>query len=247
MGEEGVLHRIAAVVAGPSIDSIVEAALETPAGIVELRLDTVEDDLEAVIERVGRAILRLRGTGKRVIVTIRDSVEGGGFEGPPWVKEGILRGLAVYRPDYIDVELRNPLAGRITGSLLEQGIGVIASFHELEGPMGLGEIERVLGSVRRLARSERVPRGGLIAKVVYRCRDPLDGIPSMLAVAREGGGLVSFGLGGECGYTRLLAPLLGAPFTYAHASGKPLAPGQYSVSEVLELWRRLGVAWATTS
>lgn len=242
MGEEGVLNRIAAVVSGPSIDSIAEAASETPAGIVELRLDTVEDDLEAGIERVGRVILRLRETGKRVIVTIRDSAEGGEFEGPPQVKERILKGLTGYKPDYIDVELRNPLAERMVGSLLERGIHVIVSLHELGGPMGLGEIERAFDSMRRLAQGEGVSRGGVIAKIVYRCRDPLDGVPSMLAVARAGGDLVSFGLGGECGYTRLLAPLLGAPFTYAHASGKPLAPGQYSVSEVLELWRRLGVA-----
>jgi len=69
----------------------------------------------------------------------------------------------------------------------------------------------------------------------------------MLAVLQESGGKATVALAmGEAGvFTRLLAPRLGAAFTFGCLSGRASAPGQPTAAEMLEVYR-LGAMSAST-
>ena len=235
------LSKVCGVIAAPTAEEMREAATSAATGIIELRVDALDELGTGVIEALTSLIKEIRGMGKRVIVTLRDADEGGGFVGSPEEKARTLLRLARARPDYIDVEMSNPLARNLTKKILAQGTSVILSSHHLDTPLGVEDIEALVARASRLAGHATGPGAGLLVKVVYACRTPRDELPAMVATAESSGGLISFATGRNCVVSRALAPFLGAPFTYAHAHGGPQAPGQPSVAEVMGLWRVLGL------
>lgn len=234
--------RVCGVVRAPGLDEMREAALRARAGIVELRLDSLRDPPpSAAAGDVGAIVGELRKAGRRVVVTLRDSSEGGGYRGSPGEKARILLRVAEHAPDYVDVEIGSPAFDLVAGPALSTGVGVVASLHRLDGPLPAGQILSIARWVAGYAEEAGRP-GAALAKVVYACRSPADEIHAMQAVAAAPGRIVSFAVGPGCVLSRIAAPLLGAPFTYAHEHGGPAAPGQPSVEEVVRLWRLMGVA-----
>ena len=233
--------KICGVVAARNIDELIEAALESKAGIVELRLDTLREPLPRIVGDLGHLIEDLRGAGKKTIITMRDYDEGGHYKGSPSEKASIFLKLAEYEPHFIDIELKGGVLERIAHRILSAGTGLIVSLHDLGKPLTteqiLGVTDSVMESIKGSRNSTRV-----LVKVIYRCFHPRDELHAMNAVSMRKGILVSFAVGGGCTLSRIAAPLLGAPFTYASEYGGPVVPGQPSVEEVAMIWRLLGAA-----
>lgn len=233
--------KICGVISAKNINELITAALRSKARIVELRIDTLSEELHGAIRDLGSLIEELTGKGKKTIVTLRDESEGGYFNGTPAEKAQLLLRLAEYGPHYIDVELSNRAFEQIAHSIISTGISLIVSYHDLSKPLTHEQIHEIVnktvGVVQELASDYR-----LVVKIVYRCLRPVDELDAMKAVASFEGRLVSFAVGNECILSRIAAPLLGAPFTYAYEHGGPIVPGQPSVDEVIKIWRLLGAA-----
>ena len=108
-----------------------------------------------------------------------------------------------------------------------RGIKVLVSHHDFRGTHPLPELRRMLAGM-----SKAHPAG---VKFALSCASRAE-LVELLAFAREvaagrpQGGV--FSMGGVGRSSRVLAPLLGCPFTYGYLTGGPVAPGQLSAAEL---------------
>ena len=180
---------------------------ETPADLVELRLDTVADpDVSGA----------LSGRTRPVIVTCRPIWEGGAFRGSEEERQRILADALEAGAEYVDIERK---AG--FGDLVRRGgRRVVLSMHDFEG------IPSDLSARVRAMRAE----GPGVVKVAVTARKLSDCLP-LLELARE---VRAAGGNGDPAFTwiamgmagipsRILAARFGSCWTYA---GEGVVPGQ---------------------
>jgi len=208
---------------------VEEAASSVDTGYVELRLDLVECDVLSWVEgRLPELVDALHSRGVRVIATLRSREEGGKYSGDPSYKVAILKSAADAGADYVDVELGFGMAHEVIEYVKSRGTQVIVSYHNFNSTPGP---EALSGLVHRA-----LSLGGDIAKVVTKAETMIDNIRVLRLNTANYRKVIAFAMGTLGVVSRILAPLCGAPFTYAyHDAGVPAAPGQLSVSEVLEL------------
>lgn len=94
---------------------------------------------------------------------------------------------------------------------------VIISYHNFECTPNKDELERIIYSMKS--------QGADICKVACMANEPLD-CSRVMALYEHIPDLVAFCMGDAGKITRLAAPILGAPFTYASVAGASTAPGQ---------------------
>lgn len=136
---------------------------------------------------------------------------------------------------YIDLEVENP--GRFNDGLIaaarEKHCKVIISYHNYEGtPMRL---------VMQQAMEEAFDQAADIAKLVCRVKTIQD-CSRILSLYELKKNILALGLGDIGVVTRIAAPFLGAPFTYASlAPGRETAEGQpdyETMKSIFELLKR---------
>ena len=193
--------------------------------VVELRLDL----LGYTREEAERTVMLLAERGARVIATLRDRREGGEYSGPDEEKLDTLLGLLDKGAWLIDLEYRFPLLDR---ALQEARGRVIVSYHDYRWTPPPEVLYSYAGDMIR--------RGAAIAKIVTMARRLSDNWRLLGLNAWRKGRIVAFAMSEKGRLSRILAPLIGAPFTYA-SLGEPVAPGQLVLKELLEAWRLLGV------
>ncbi len=227
---------ICTVVAADTVDRLGQAALSAPTRLVELRVDLLHTPPSRdTVRRVAGLIRELEGRGIGTVVTLRDSSEGGGFKGSPAFKEEALLALAEAGSRYLDVELSFPRRRSVVEAARRLGVKVILSAHVFDRVPRPGELRAAAMEAFRLRAS--------VFKAVFPARSPRDNVVALKLCDRWPGRVISFCLGRAGVVSRLLAPLFGAPFTYAYPDdGRPVAPGQLSVGEVIRLWREMGIA-----
>ncbi len=216
------LSRIACTVTG-SLGRAPIQAREAGCRIVELRLD------KTGLDRAREAVEALAGEGVRVIVTLRESWEGGSYRGDWRDKLEAYKTLLDAGAWLVDVEYSHPEFTRFTSEL---GDRVLASAHYFRFTPASDILYSTVGDMLR--------SGAGIAKIAAAVSAPEENWRLITLNSWKPGRIVSIGMGRKGLISRLLAPLAGAPFTYAHLDGAA-APGQPGVGEVLEYWRMLGV------
>ncbi len=193
------------------------------ADLIELRLDMMERwDL-------GRLLGEKR---LPVVVTLREKGAGGGFRGDDGERLSILKEAVKLGADFLDLELEG--AKNILGELKEEvrnsgsGTRFIISSHKWTYTPPLPALKRLAKKCWAL--------GADIAKIVTNALIPEDNLITMQVVSwgkKEGIPTISFCMGELGRPSRIMAPLLGAPFTYASLSeGMEVAPGQLTLAEV---------------
>jgi len=193
------------------------------ADLVELRLDMMERwDL-------GRLLGEKR---LPVVITLRKKEEGGGFWGDDGERLAILKEAVKFGADFLDLELKG--AKNILAELKEQvstsggGTRFIVSSHNWTYTPQLPALKRLVKKCWAL--------GADISKIVTNALRPQDNLITMQLVSwgeKEGIPTISFCMGELGRPSRIMAPLLGAPFTYASIrEGMELAPGQLTLEEV---------------
>lgn len=201
------------------------------ADLVELRLDLMEEwDLKLLLAR-------RKGP---VVVTARSGREGGGFRGGEQERIGLLGEAVKLGADFVDVELSTE--GRLLETLREllKGKGcatrLILSWHNWESTPTV----RTLRAVAKRCMSA----GADIAKIVTTALRPEHNLTALQLVCwgkTHGIPVISFCMGELGKPSRVMAPLLGAPFTYGCLSPeKEVAPGQVTLEELGETLRILG-------
>lgn len=238
---------------GDDHDAVItqaEAAVKTPARIIEWRIDLFRPDLEDaedhrdVVLATLPALRALLGPDKALLATMRTSAEGGGRQIHDLDLAVLLETLMGSRRagtqsqvDMIDVETsRAPeIVARVITTAHRNGVVVIGSFHDLEGTPGEEEIVELLRAQRRLGAD--VPK---IAVTPRSSRDVLTLMSASLTVEAEGKGphiAISMGTLGVA--SRVAAETFGSAATFASV-GRSSAPGQLEADDVarmLELLR----------
>jgi 3-dehydroquinate dehydratase/shikimate dehydrogenase len=203
------------------------ARVPSACGLVEIRADHLPiSDVEGLV----------RGCGRPVIVTVRGAEDGGEFSGSPDERRRIMAAALDGGARFIDVELDGPLAELADGDDAER---VILSHHGAEcSGAALAETYRRLAS-----------HGAAVLKLVPCCESAAEigAVREALAVAaRDGRRLACFAMGRPGVLSRILAPSWGSWATYGSAAAtRETAPGQLTVTELIEVYDVLGIADST--
>jgi 3-dehydroquinate dehydratase-1 len=179
--------------------------------MAEIRLDTVAVDVSKFPE--------LFSFPRRLIATCRPGKLGENE------RAALLVGAMAAGASLVDIELGSPAAWRreIVNAALGYGCRVVVSEHNHERTPPLEELKNIMDAC--------FAAGADIAKIACRVRAPSDcaRIFSLYAELSEefGGRLIAIGMGEMGTITRVAAPFLGAPFTYASpVPGMETAEGQ---------------------
>ena len=130
---------------------------------------------------------------------------------------------------YVDLEIETSEKWRKPIHLLAESLGrkLIISWHNYEKTPPAKELKSVVQSMFD-ARAD-------IAKIACQVNSPEDNAV-LLSLYAEFKNLVAIGMGKQGIITRLAAPLLGAPFTFAATDAFKTADGQLSKSQMEEFY-----------
>jgi 3-dehydroquinate dehydratase type I len=137
---------------------------------------------------------------------------------------------------YIDLELTTRNLSDAVKAVRNCGAKVIVSFHNFNFTPPISEMERIV--------KEQVEAGADICKIVTMACSVTDSINCLLFTHKMSGSLeiICFAMGKYGLLSRVLSPIFGATFTYASLEGGfETAPGQVSIGDLREIYRRLGV------
>ncbi len=194
------------------------------ADLIEIRADFLQDF---------NGFDSLREFSDKLIITIRAAKEGGAFTGSERERFEAFRRFIKIKPRYIDVELNSDIRDDVIRLARRHGVKVIVSHHDFEKTPPFEELVKIRDAI--------AGSGADIAKIVTYARRMEDNIIALRLVAEPKNiPTVAFCMGDLGRISRILAPLFGAPFTYASVSrGKETASGQLTVDEVRSVWRVL--------
>ena len=208
---------------GPDFEEISKSALRQAAlaDLVEIRFDDVVDVTE---ERLAQFVDECP---KPVIAAVHGPEAFGTFAGSIEERLELLRMAARAGCRFVDIDWRLSLdLGEVEGKCHR-----IVSRHETEGTPE--DLESIHEEVREVLYE------GDVVKLVTHANTCEDGLRLLRYLRETGKGLVAFCSGERGSFTRVLAPILGSPFTYAAPavitgvkSGDPTAPGQLRVNDL---------------
>ncbi|HBE44415.1 MAG TPA: hypothetical protein DDW17_02905 [Deltaproteobacteria bacterium] len=138
---------------------------------------------------------------------------------------------------YVDIEIESDSRYRkdIIEKARSKGCVVIISYHNRHETPSIDSLNSIVTTCFK--------EGAQIAKVACMVNSPADcaRLIGLLGNAGYHGRLVVIGMGAKGKITRVLAPLLGSPFTYAsYEEGKETAPGQIEGKRLEEMIRLVG-------
>ncbi|MDE0890836.1 MAG: type I 3-dehydroquinate dehydratase [Planctomycetota bacterium] len=208
---------------GADFEELSKAALRQAAlaDLIELRLDDLGDLSE---ERLAEFVQQCP---KPVIAAVHGPEAFGSFTGSIDERLELLRMAARAGCRFVDVDWRLSLElGEVGGKCHR-----IVSRHELEGTPQ--DLEAIHEEVRAVLYE------GDVVKLVTHANTCEDGLRLLRYLRECGKGLVAFCSGEKGSFTRVLAPILGSPFTYAAAAqlhgsqeSEMTAPGQLRVNDL---------------
>ena len=177
---------------------------------------------------------------KPVIAAVHGPEAFGSFAGSVDQRLELLRMAARAGCRFVDIDWRLSLdLGEVEGKCHR-----IVSRHELEGTPE--DLEAIHEEVRAVLYE------GDVVKLVTHANSCEDGLRLLRYLRECGKGLVAFCSGEKGSFTRVLAPILGSPFTYAAAAqlhgsegGALTAPGQLRVNDMHALIPPGGLSYET--
>jgi 3-dehydroquinate dehydratase-1 len=209
-------------------DSDVFSLSEVPADILELRIDMFEDLSAAHLLDTFRTC-RER-FGKPVIATVRDLREGGEKEVPD--RTGIYRAVAPFA-DAFDTELSLEFGPEVRSICREFGKLFISSYHNFRSTPDDAFLEGLVSQATAL--------GGDILKVAAMAQDREDLVRLLAFTLRHRDrGIITMSMGDSGLPSRIFSPIIGSLITYGYMN-RPGAPGQLSVAELLDIFKRLRI------
>jgi len=207
---------------------MAQLAVAAGATALELRADLVPaSSVEKVLGGVSGVA---NGAGVPLVLTLRSRAEGGGFDGGYGESAALLCNLAE-QAHVVDIELARPDIGELAARLKELGLSVIVSHHDFEGQPAVEEMDSL---------ASRALAVGDVAKLAFMMSSPAQALDLYGFLVKTGGRLCVIGMGEVGRQTRLVAPLFGSVLTYGH-TGREMAPGQLSVSELVGGLQLLGL------
>lgn len=210
-------------------EATVEDCLEALKGLsfAEIRMD--------MMKLTGKDVpIIFRGSGPRLIATCRLGTYS------EEERKGLLIAAVEAGASYVDVEVESndEFKDEIVRHARTGNCQVIVSFHDFEKTP---DREELLGVVARCFSS-----GADIAKIACKAESERD-VARLLGLLDSRDRIVVIGMGEKGSITRIVAPLLGSPFTYgALRKGKEVVDGQLDVETIGRGMESLGRYGART-
>jgi 3-dehydroquinate dehydratase I len=200
---------------------VASEAINAGADLVELRIDALLDtDPQSIIHLMEEINYPL-------IATNRMREEGGYFMGSEALRTEILVEVADY-VDYVDIELQTDEQYR--SQVIQASKSTIISYHDFQKTPYLNELLDIVKREKEL---------GTIAKFAVMPQNMQDTL-NVLQVINQTDNTIGIAMGEMGRYTRVVAPLLGSPITYAFLGGES-APGQLDFKDTQEIIDKLMV------
>jgi 3-dehydroquinate dehydratase-1 len=194
---------------------VATEAIKLGADLVELRIDALLDNDPQSVTHLMEEI------NHPIIATNRMREEGGYFMGSESERSGILVEAADYA-DYVDIELQTN--EKLRSEVIRATKSAIISFHDFERTPPRNELLEIVRREREL---------GAIAKFSVMPQNRQDTL-NVLEVVNQNDNTIGIAMGELGRYTRVVAPLLGSPLTYASLDGGS-APGQLDLNDTKEI------------
>lgn len=196
------------------------AALDAGSGLLELRLDLIDRDVAALYSRIPE--------GVRTVVTFRP-----GNVSDDLRSRALLEAIEL-GASFVDLELDAPSAymGPLMEAASARSCEVIISHHDFDRTPDKEDLVRLL--------EHCYDRGAGIAKIATTVSGTED-VLKLISLYEYPGKKVVLGMGEPGRITRVLAPYLGAEFTFASpGSGHETAPGQLDHEQLKSIYQSIG-------
>ncbi len=192
---------------------------------VEVRADLLLDS-GLSLDNVMGIVQQTRARDLACLFTLRHPSHGGKFDGDERQRAEINRQALAEGADLIDLEWGTEAAEQ----LLSEDTPMVLSHHDFEGMPDELELTALTESM-----TNSNPRA---IKIVPTATTPADAARILRWVADADGVTVriGFAMGAAGACSRVLTIAFGAPITYA-SFGRPVAPGQVAIDDLLELYR----------
>jgi 3-dehydroquinate dehydratase-1 len=223
--------QICAPIAAENASEVIRLIRKAEAGgadLIELRLDHL-NDLKGISQIV-------ESTSLPMIATNRQYEQGGHRIQNEDKRVQALLNIAGKGFRYVDVELTTTGLNSVIHKLKKTGAELIISFHDFKQTPTMAELEKIVES--------QMKAGANICKLVTTANSIDDSLSCLLLTLKMSrkAKVVCFAMGKMGILSRVLCPLFGAQFTYASVEkGRETASGQLSISDLKELYRKLGV------
>ena len=195
---------------------IVEV-LQSDVGLIELRLDLIRKDPQELYAQIPRDVT--------TIATCRPGVVG------EEERVVLLKTCMDLGASFVDIEIDSSeeTLAEVLDYAQKCATSVIVSYHNFDLTPTRIELEKIISSCYAL--------GGSIAKIATRVNS-MDEVRNLLSLYDLPGKKVVIGMGNMGRIIRIMAPYMGAEFTFAAPDlGGGTAPGQLSVSQLNELYK----------
>ena len=187
--------------------------------LAEIRLEELNPDLEE-LEILFSQPLKLIATCRPGKLTEKERLD-------------ILNNAIISGATYVDIEydVSTKFRKKIISIANKYNCELIISYHNYQLTPEANELEKLIN----LSFSS----GADICKIACRINDQSD-IGRIFSLYDSDKRIIALGMGDKGKLTRIIAPLLGAEFTYVSSEpGKETAPGQLSKNTILEILKQI--------
>jgi len=188
----------------------------------EIRFDFLKPDL------VPETLNLIKKDLKKIVCTLRPISEGGNFSGTEKNRISILKLIAEYNPFLLDIELNTLTRNKnLSHYIKNTGTDMLVSWHSFKQTPRFSILKRKYFQMKKFSN---------YIKIVTMAKSINDAsLVLSLYNDNKNTQLITFSMGKHGRMSRILCLLLGSPYTYV-SLGKPIAPGQFSIDEVKEIF-----------
>jgi 3-dehydroquinate dehydratase I len=205
----------------------VEKELLNAVDILELRVDMFATTAPANVKNTFIKVREL--FNKPVIATVRDRNEGG--------EKAVPNRLDIYRTiiplsDVTDIEINSDALFKDVRKLCSTFKKVlIGSYHNFDETPGADTLEKIV--------KKGFDSGADLVKIALKANSRSDLLDLLsFALQKRSSRLIIISMGDKGLPSRILAPVIGSPISYGYIN-TPSAPGQFSVVDMLSMFRKL--------
>jgi 3-dehydroquinate dehydratase type I len=206
----------------------ISKAKKQGASLAEIRMDFL-DRCKEISKIIDESKMPL-------IVTNRNEKVGGKFKGSEEERISNLLNAIDAGCEFVDIELNTDekLRGIVIKLAKRNKCKTIVSVHDFKRTPDLKILNNLLNEERKIAEIGKIVTFGNKIEDTIKIFNLLR-ITNSLKFP-----LITFVMGSLCGFSRIVSPLIGSYLTYASIE-KPSAPGQLSVKEMVDVYKKLGV------
>lgn len=225
------------------IKPILDKTIKKNPNLIELRFDYINNVQELTLDFI-KDLLNIINSNIPVIVTFRDSSEGGQIKINQKERFKILKMFIEAKPAYIDLEMNTNenILWEIINLASQNGVKIIYSYHNFERTIKFDETIKLIQNFsntlnQELSLKPKISQNN-IYKVIFTAQSFEDNIIP-LRLCKEFSNstqkLISFCMGPVGIFSRIMCVTVGSFLTFASLEEKT-APGQINIDKMREIY-----------